>query len=347
MSSKSGLLGLLRAKWNPPALPTTSFARKTVLITGSNTGLGFHAAQHFARLGAEHVILGVRNISKGEAARKKLMKSANGTRISVLPLDMNNYTSVTRFVGRMGTEYPRIDIAVLNAGIYNMHYKTSPEGWEETLQVNTLSTTLLAILLLPILQHTKQSDPLSTPHLILVSSGRHAAISPSSIPTPPAPILSSFNTPPKPTTPYNASQQYQISKLLLMYTLKPLASLATTSGGEAQVLVTSCCPGLCASDLSRGVPWYLIWAAWLFFKIFGRTTEEGSRTLVSACSLGEEAQGGYWKDDELKRPGDMVTSKEGKRVGEQVWREIVDVLRKEVLGPVPKLEELVEGQGQA
>jgi hypothetical protein len=43
----------------------------------------------------------------------------------------------------------------------------------------------------------------------------------------------------------------------------------------------------------------------------------------------------------------MVTSKEGKRVGEQVWREIVDVLRKEVLGPVPKLEELVEGQGQA
>ncbi|KAL2046859.1 hypothetical protein N7G274_000877 [Stereocaulon virgatum] len=347
MSSKSGLLGLLRAKWNPPAPPTTSFERKTVLITGSNTGLGFYAAQHFARLGAEHLILGVRNISKGEAARKKLMKRANGTRIDVLALDMDNYTSVTRFVGRLKTEYPRIDIAVLNAGIYNMQYRTSTQGWEETLQVNTLSTTLLAILLLPILQHTKQLDSSSTPHLVLVSSGRHAAISASSIPTPPAPILSSFNSPPIPTTPYDASQQYQISKLLLMYTLKPLAFLATTSGGEAKVIVTSCCPGLCASDLSRGVPWYLIWAAWLFFKIFGRTTEEGSRTLVSACSHGEEAQGGYWKDDELRRPGEMVTSKEGRRAGEQVWREVVDVLRKEVPGPVPELEELIEEEGQA
>ena len=83
---------------------------------------------------------------------------------------------------------------------------------------------------------------------------------------------------------------------------------------------------------------------WAFYKIFGRSTEEGSRTLVSACSLGEEAHGGYWKNDELIRPGEMVTSAEGKEMGRQVWGEIVDVLRAEVPGPVPELEDLVEGQ---
>lgn len=123
-----------------------------------------------------------------------------------------------------------------------------------------------------------------------------------------------------------------------MYALKPLAALATSPGGTPEVIVTSCCPGFCASDLARGVGWYLKWAVWLFFRIFARTTEEGSRTLVSACALGPEAQGGYWKNDELMAPGEMVRSAEGKKIGEKVWGEIVDVLKEKV----PEVERLAE-----
>ena len=83
---------------------------------------------------------------------------------------------------------------------------------------------------------------------------------------------------------------------------------------------------------------------WDFYNIFGRITEEGSRTIVSSYSLGEEAHGGNWKNDELMRPEEMITSAEGKEMGRQVWGEIVDVLRAEVPGPVPELEDLVEGQ---
>ena len=55
--------------------PTSSFAEKTVIITGSNTGLGKEAARHIARLGAETLILAVRSLEKGEAAKRDIEKS--------------------------------------------------------------------------------------------------------------------------------------------------------------------------------------------------------------------------------------------------------------------------------
>lgn len=73
-----------------------------------------------------------------------------------------------------------------------------------------------------------------------------------------------------------------------------------------------------------------MWAMWAFYKGYERITEEGSGTLVSACALGDKAQGGYWMSDQLMWPGENVTSTEGKERGRQVWREIVDVLKIEV-----------------
>src|SRR5207248_1749976 len=47
----SGMFSTLRwAVKNPPADPTVSFAGKTVLITGANTGLGLEAALKYAAL---------------------------------------------------------------------------------------------------------------------------------------------------------------------------------------------------------------------------------------------------------------------------------------------------------
>lgn len=73
-----------------------------------------------------------------------------------------------------------------------------------------------------------------------------------------------------------------------------------------------------------------MWAMWAFYKGYERITEEGSGTLVSACALGDKAQGGYWMSDQLMWPGENVTSTEGKGRERQVWREIVDVLKIEV-----------------
>lgn len=164
----SRLLKLLRAKWNPPAKTTSTFEGKTVIITGANTGLGFQAAHSFLDLSAAHLVLAVRNTSKGDAARDQLeAQTGRSGAISVLELDMNSFASVKR------------------------------------LQVNILSTTLLALLLLPKLRSARLEYSASFPHLVLVSSGLHAGVARSSLPSPPENILSFLSTRPEPATTFS------------------------------------------------------------------------------------------------------------------------------------------------
>lgn len=334
----SGFLRLLRSKWNPPARTTSSFSGKTILITGSNTGLGLQAARGVLELSASHVVLAVRSTSKGDIARVQLETQTGRTGdISVLELDMNSFASVKSFTEHVSQQFKRIDIVILNAGLVNREYITSPEGWEETLQVNTLSTTLLALLLLPKLRSARLEDPASLPHLVLVSSELHAGVARSSLPSPPENMLSTFDTPSEPATAFNGGRQYAISKLFLMYAVKSLASLATSSSGEPQVLVNSCCPGFCVSELGRQYNgWVEGWAMRAFYGLFARSTEAGSRTLVGACTLGEEAQGGYLTNGQVRTPGELVISPEGKEIQKQVWKEIIDVLK----AKVPEVESL-------
>jgi len=106
----------------------------------------------------------VRNVEKGEAARRDIEKTTGRVGvIQVWQLDMDSFQSVKSFANRVGSELERLDVALLNAGLFSKNFKLSPEGWEETLQVNTLATVLLALLLLPKLRASK--TPSSTPHL--------------------------------------------------------------------------------------------------------------------------------------------------------------------------------------
>ena len=334
----SGFVRLLRAKWNPTTKITSKFNGKTVIVTGSNTGLGLQAARGFLELSASHVILAVRNTSKGDIARDQLEAQTGRTgAVSVHELDMNSFASVKSFVERVSQQFNQIDIVILNAGLHNREYIKSAEGWEETLQVNTLSTTLLALLLLPKLRSTRLEDPAALPHLVLVSSGLHAGVARSSLPSLPQNILSTLSTPPESAAGFNGGRQYAISKLFLMYAVKSLTSLATSPSGEPQVIVTSCCPGLCVSELGRQYNgWFEGWAKWAFYGLFARSTEDGSRALVDASTLGEKAQGAYLKNGQLRPPGELVISSEEQETQKQVWNEIIGVLKAEV----PEIERL-------
>ena len=125
---------LLHAKLFPPSNPTASFAGKTVLVTDGNCGLGFEAAIKFITLGAATVILACRNPKNGEAAIAEMERRTG--RVGVLrswELDMNKYASVQALAARVAAELPRVDVALLNAGVVQPHYHVSPEGWEESL----------------------------------------------------------------------------------------------------------------------------------------------------------------------------------------------------------------------
>lgn len=125
---------------------------KTAIVTGANTGLGLEIARQLLDLGCK-VILAVRDEIKGERARQELIngRDLESEFVEVWKLDMLSYESILSFTKRAET-LPRLDIAILNAGVQKATEEFTSNGFEEGFQVNFLSTMLLAILLLPIIK---------------------------------------------------------------------------------------------------------------------------------------------------------------------------------------------------
>ncbi|KAF2102539.1 NAD(P)-binding protein [Rhizodiscina lignyota] len=303
--------------------PNVSFAGKNVIVTGANTGLGFEAARKFVALDASLVVLGVRSLDKGERA-KLLIEQSTGSkdRIQVWPLDMNSYDSIREFADK-ASSLDHLDIAVLNAGVFMVEYQRSRYGWEQTFQVNVLSTALLALLLLPKLRASKTDE--WCPVLEFVSSRRYQKVQLSDEQKNSPEILKSFNGPDA----FKSSQQYQLSKLFITSVMQRLAALTEAS---KDVTVTAVCPGFCQSDLSRGHKGILadILRAILNALIL-RTTEEGARSLVSGTTIGEAAHGKLWYDDQA---GDLgpLSGDAAKRFNDNIWEEIIGVLKRDYSG---------------
>ena len=293
----SGLMRLLRAQRNPPKDPIDiSFAGKNFLLTGATSGLGFEAAVKILNLGADMLIIGSRSLKRGEQTKAELENRTNRLGVvQVWELEMDSFASVRDFARRVDRNIPRLDVALLNAGLWNREYIVTPDGWEQTLQVNTLSTSLLAFLLLPKL---RSSGSISGPaHLTVVSSQQFARVKPESLRTDgDGPLLERLNAPPKKTK--ETVKMYGISKLLLEYVIKNIARLTRKEDGTVQVIVNTVSPGFCASSLGRQFrrP-YERWLLWIVYKLFARTAEQGSRSLVSATVQGVESQGKCWRSD--------------------------------------------------
>jgi NAD(P)-dependent dehydrogenase (short-subunit alcohol dehydrogenase family) len=292
-TSVPGIAAFWHAARHPPAEPTTSYANKTILITGANIGLGFEAAQKFAALGASTLIFGVRSLEKGAAAKTKIEQSTKcqPSVIQLFQVDMSSFESIDKFVKDVSSKIEKIDIAVLNAGVSVSAYNLSPHGWEMALQINVLSTAYLAILLLPKLRATAAATGRPS-HLEFVASLGHVFAAVESVsPTGSERILDKVNE----KAGFRVFMRYQESKLLEMWVMRQIA--VTTSARE--VIVVACCPGICKSNLGRDFGLVLRTLDAVLKWPFTRSAEEGCRTIVSATALGEESHGGFWTNDEL------------------------------------------------
>lgn len=128
--------------------------RKTVLITGGNSGLGYATALEFLRMGHQ-VIVTCRTEVKATEAQAKLSKESGSDLVQAKILGLTALTNVARFVDSLKDP---IDILICNAGVayqsLPVHYTS--EGVEETFGVNHLSHFLLTLLVLkrfPNLEH--------------------------------------------------------------------------------------------------------------------------------------------------------------------------------------------------
>lgn len=152
----------------PILLTKANTEDKTYIVTGSNQGLGLEAARHLVSLGASKVVLTARDLQAGQEAVKDI-ETTTGIRgvAEVWNLDLADYQSVKTFAERAnGLE--RLDGVIQNAGIALDTWGIA-EQHERNVTVNTYSTLLLGILLLPKLKETgKRSGTL--PYLVNVGT---------------------------------------------------------------------------------------------------------------------------------------------------------------------------------
>ena len=169
-------LAFIRRQWTPLPYPTTSFSGQTIIVTGSNIGLGLEAARHVARLGAAKIILAVRSIAKGEVAVKSIHDSIGKKGVcEVWQLDMGNWDSIKEFV-KKAEGLQRLDVVMENAGIAVFDY-AQMEGMESTIAVNVVGTFLLTLMLLPILRRMGAKYGI-VPKLVITTSEVHGRVSP-------------------------------------------------------------------------------------------------------------------------------------------------------------------------
>ena len=139
--------------WTATDLP--SFAGRTAIVTGANSGLGLVTARELARVGAR-VILACRNVDKGNVAAAGMTGD-----VQVRRLDLSDLASVREFAETVAV----VAVLINNAGIMAVPYAVTKDGFESQIGTNHLGHFALTNLLLP-----KISD-----RVVTVSSTAHLA----------------------------------------------------------------------------------------------------------------------------------------------------------------------------
>jgi NAD(P)-dependent dehydrogenase (short-subunit alcohol dehydrogenase family) len=124
--------------WTTADIPDQ--AGRTAVVTGANSGLGLATAQALAEAGA-HVVLAVRDTTRGEAAAQAVKGS-----VEVRRLDLADLSSVREFAAGWHGD---LDLLVNNAGVMNIPEARTEDGFEMQFGTNHLGHFALTNLLLP------------------------------------------------------------------------------------------------------------------------------------------------------------------------------------------------------
>ena len=204
------------SKWTLSELPDQR--GRTVIVTGASSGLGLIVAREFASAGAS-VVLAVRDVAKGREVAAQMPG-----RTEVRELDVSDLGSVRRFAG---TRNGPIDVFVNNAGVMEVPFARTADGFESQFATNYLGPFVLTGLLLPHI----------TDRVVSVSSQLHRMGKVH---------LDDLNSADRP---YKASGAYNDSKLAVVLFSLELQRRLDAAGSPVRSIVAH--PGIASTNLAR------------------------------------------------------------------------------------------------
>ncbi len=249
------------AGFTPADLPDLSGTR--AVVTGANSGIGFHTALALAEHGA-HVVLACRNTESAREAAQRLPAST-----SVEALDLASLRSVRSFVERVDGP---LDLLVNNAGVMTPpKHRETEDGLELQLGTNHFGHYALTGLLLPSLLAAP------SPRVVTVASIAHHRGDES--------VLEG-----NPESSYVAKKAYGNSKLANVLFARELHRRLTEAG--SRLVSTAAHPGVSATNLvgsreGMGSSWLVHKTAPYFMPLLFQSSAAGANPTLYAATFAE------------------------------------------------------------
>lgn len=258
---------------------------KTVIVTGSNTGIGKQTVLELARRGAR-VIMACRSLEKAEDARRDIVAEAGSNNVVCMQLDVSSLQSVKRFAEKFNQEESRLDLLVNNAGVWALERSVTADGFEIHFGTNHLGHFYLTYLLMDKLKASAPS------RIVTVSSSLHKG---NKLVFDDLQFEHGWSSQPA----YGRSKSANI-----LFTVQLSKILAGTG-----VTAYSLHPGVVSTELSRNFNPYLMRLITCCFGCCYKTPEQGARTTLYCCLEPRIAShsGRFYEDCHETRAADHAT----------------------------------------
>lgn len=245
------------------------FNGKLAVITGANSGIGYETARSLARHNCD-VVFACRNLDSAKEAIDKITKEKQICRdkLEALPIDLSSLQSVEYFCYLLKMKYKKIDILILNAGVFGLPFTKTIDGYEATFQVNHLSQFYLTLLLRPLL--------ITGSRVVIVSSESHRFANLT------LETLSEANLSPDSPKNYWDVMAYNNSKLCNILFARQLAINLQEDG----ISVFSLHPGnLISTNISRN--WWIYRILFAIVRPFTKSLQQAASTSVFCATAPE------------------------------------------------------------
>jgi NAD(P)-dependent dehydrogenase (short-subunit alcohol dehydrogenase family) len=255
--------------WKP--LDSYDLTDKTIVLTGGTSGLGYAAAEEFAKLGATLIVV-ARNPEKTEDAVEQLKSDHGNDRISGELADLSDLDQVRSAAECIKADHPVIDALIHNAGALLPERREAPDGTELTTQVMVAAPFLMTTLLLEPLRSAAPGRVITMSSGGMYTSGL---------------TVSGLQMSAKS---YNGPQQYARAKRAQVV----LNEMWAAKVPQSEIVFHAMHPGWADTPgVDAGIPG--------FGKVMGpllRTPEQGADTMVwlAADDALEEKTGLFWHD---------------------------------------------------
>ena len=253
---------------------------RTVVVTGANSGLGYHITEALARHGAD-VVMACRDQHRGEQARQQLAGAVPGEQLSVRTLDLADLDSVREFADRLDRD--RIDLLVNNAGVMAIPYRETAQGFEAQMGTNHLGHFALTGLLLPRLIAAGSA------RVVTMSSSAHRS----------GRVDANNINSERGYRKWRAYGSSKLANLLFAYELDRRAGAAGTG-----LLSVAAHPGYAATNLQRRGPELAgnhlgVQVSRISNRLFGQSAAMGVLPALYAATMPDVSGGEYYGPDRL------------------------------------------------